>query len=140
MVLGPKRFTDLRTGLPGISPNVLTQRLTELEQDGVVRRRKLPPPASAWVYELTEWGAELGPIIIDLGRWGARSQHVGPDGELSVDSLMISFRTMFDATSSHGVNRRYELRFGEDRFRVEVAVGRLTIERGEAPHPDAVVE
>jgi DNA-binding HxlR family transcriptional regulator len=140
LVLGPKRFTDLRTGLPGISPNVLTQRLNELEHDQVIRRRKLPPPASAWVYELTEWGAELGPVIMDLGRWGARSPYMSPDAELSVDSLIISFRTMFDAASAHGLNGQYELRFGENRFRAEVAAGTLTITRGEAEHPDAVIE
>ena len=72
LLLGPKRFTDLRTGLPGISPNVLSQRLEELERVAVVRRRKLAPPAGAWVYELTDWGKELGPIIIEPGRWGAR--------------------------------------------------------------------
>jgi DNA-binding HxlR family transcriptional regulator len=140
MVLGPKRFTDLRTGLPGISPNVLTQRLTELEQDGIVRRRKLPPPASSWVYELTEWGAELGPVIMDLGRWGARSPYLSPDAELSVDSLMISFRTMFDPPSAHGVTARYELRFGDDRFRAEVSAGQLALVRGEAANPDAIIE
>src|ERR1700744_6010614 len=73
LVHGPKRFTDLRAGLPAISPNVLTQRLDELELAAVVRRRQFPPPAAAWVYELTEWGYELGPILIELGRWGARS-------------------------------------------------------------------
>src|SRR5690349_23072333 len=73
LVLGPKRFTDLRAGLPGISPNVLTQRLEELEAAAIVQRRKLPPPASAWVYELTDWGLELESVIMALGRWGARS-------------------------------------------------------------------
>ena len=63
LVLGPRRFTDLRAGLPGISPNVLTQRLEELEQGSVVRRRKLPPPAASWVYELTEWGAQLEGVL-----------------------------------------------------------------------------
>src|SRR5437870_6143387 len=73
LVLGPKRFTDLRAGLPGISPNVLAQRLEELEQVAIVRRRKMAPPAAAWVYELTEWGLELERVIMALGRWGARS-------------------------------------------------------------------
>src|SRR5918997_5673996 len=73
LLLGPKRFTDLRAGLPSASPNVLAQRLRELEEAGVVRRRKLPPPAASRVYELTDWGMELEPVIIGLGRWGARS-------------------------------------------------------------------
>src|SRR5688572_21078405 len=72
LLLGPKRFTDLRTGLPGISPNVLASRLGELERTAVVRRRRLMPPAGSWVYELTPWGRELEPIILGLGHWGAR--------------------------------------------------------------------
>src|SRR5437867_13400571 len=71
LVLGPKRFTDLRAGLPRISPNVLTQRLEELERTAIVRRRKLAPPAAAWVYELTEWGTQLEPVIAALGRWAS---------------------------------------------------------------------
>ena len=73
LLLGPKRFTDLRDGLPGIGPNVLTQRLKELEEIGVLRRRVLPPPAASTVYELTEWGQELEEVLVRLGRWGARS-------------------------------------------------------------------
>src|SRR3954453_5510820 len=73
LLLGPKRFTDLRDGLPGIGPNVLSQRLKELEEIGVLRREQLPPPAASTVYELTEWGHELEEILVRLGRWGARS-------------------------------------------------------------------
>src|ERR687891_1843306 len=72
LLLGPKRFTDLRTGIPDISPNVLGQRLRELEESGIVRRRKLPPPAAARVYELTEWGQELEPAVVALRRGGTR--------------------------------------------------------------------
>ena len=73
LLLGPKRFTDLRDGLPNASPNVLSQRLRELEQAEIVRRRKLPPPAATWVYELTDWGRELKPVAIALGTWALRS-------------------------------------------------------------------
>jgi DNA-binding HxlR family transcriptional regulator len=97
LLLGPKRFTDLRAGIPKASPNVLAQRLRELERAGVVRRRKLPPPAASRVYELTEWGLELEPAVISLGRWGARSPSKPRDAALGVDSLILSFRTMFDA-------------------------------------------
>jgi DNA-binding HxlR family transcriptional regulator len=75
LLLGPKRFTDLRAGLPAVSSNVLSQRLRELEQAGVVRRRRLPPPAGSRVYELTDWGMELEPVIIRLGRWGPATPH-----------------------------------------------------------------
>ena len=140
LLLGPKRFTDLRLGLPHASPNVLAQRLRDLEAAGVVRRGKLPPPAASKIYELTEWGRDLEPVIIALGRWGVRSPTKPPDAELGVDSLILSFRTMFDPDRAEGLDASYELRLGEDRFRAEVAEGRLEIERGNAEHPDATVE
>jgi DNA-binding HxlR family transcriptional regulator len=140
LLLGPKRFADLRVGLPGASPDVLSRRLRELEGAGVVRRRRLPPPAASRVYELTEWGMDLGPVIVRLGRWGARSPQKPRDAGMSVDSLVLSFRTMFDPGTADGFDARYELRFGEDRFRAEVADGRFEIERGEAERPDATIE
>ena len=140
LLLGPKRFTDLRAGLPGTSPNVLAQRLRELEGAGIVRRRKLPPPAASRIYELTEWGKDLEPVIISLGRWGVRSPSKPHDAELSVDSLVLSFRTMFDAQQAEGLEASYELRLGEESFRAEVADGRFEIERGAADRPDAIVE
>src|SRR5215210_4044194 len=102
LLLGPKRFTDLRAGLPGVSPNVLAQRLRELESAGVVHRRKLPPPAASRVYELTEWGEKLEPIIVRLGRWGAQSPSRPCEATLGVDSLVLSFRTMFDPRAADG--------------------------------------
>ena len=140
LLLGPKRFTDLRAGLPHASPNVLAQRLRELERAGVVRRRKLPPPAASRVYELTEWGEELEPVIIRLGRWGARSSSKPRDAALSTDSLVLSFRTMFDPGAADGLSASYELRIGEDRFRAVVGDGRFEIVRGGAERPDATVE
>ena len=140
LLLGPKRFTDLRAGLPHASPNVLSQRLRELEGAGIVRRRKLPPPAASRVYELTDWGLELEPVIVRLGRWGARSPSKPRDAALGVDSLILSFRTMFDPRAADGLAASYELRLGEDRFRAEVADGRFEIVRGVADRPDAIIE
>ncbi len=140
LLLGPKRFTDLRAGLPHASPNVLSQRLRDLEAAGVVRRRKLPPPAASRVYELTDWGLELEPVIIRLGRWGARSPSLPRDAELGVDSLILSLRTMFDPRAAEGIEAVYELRLGEDRFRAEVADGRFEILRGSAERPGATIE
>jgi DNA-binding HxlR family transcriptional regulator/putative sterol carrier protein len=139
LVLGPKRFTDLRAGLPGISPNVLTQRLEELERASVVHRRKLSPPAGAWVYELTDWGLELEPAIMALGRWAARSPHFPQGASIGVDALMLSFRTMFDSKAAAGLEASIELRLGEDRFHAEVARGRLELARGSADQPDAIL-
>ena len=140
LLLGPKRFTDLRSGMPGISPNVLSQRLDELEEIGIVERRKLAPPAGAWVYELTDWGKELEAVIIELGRWGARSPALPRDSGLSVDSLILSFRTMFDPRAAKGLTARYELRFGDDSFHAAVANQQIALARGSAREPDATIE
>jgi DNA-binding HxlR family transcriptional regulator len=139
LLLGPKRFTDLRAGLPEISPNVLSQRLTELEQASIVRRVRLLPPAGTWVYELTDWGLELEPVICALGRWGARSPTMPRHAPLSIDSLVLSFRTMFDPIAARGVDVTLELHLAEHRFRATVADGTLTLVRGQARDPDAVV-
>jgi DNA-binding HxlR family transcriptional regulator len=140
LLLGPKRFTDLRSGLPGLSPDVLSQRLRELEQAGLLRRRKLAPPAGSRVYELTERGLALEPILVELGRWG--SQTPVPEGEaaFSADSFVIALRSLFDPGAAAGVDVTVELRLGEDGFRSRVADGRLEIARGSAERPDAVVE
>src|SRR5215204_3124951 len=90
LLLGPKRFTDLRAGLPHVSPDVLSQRLRELEESGIVRRAKLPPPASTRVYELTERGRALEPIVLELGRWGSAAPFPDADADLGVDSAVIA--------------------------------------------------
>ena len=141
LVLGPKRFTDLRTGLPHASPNVLAQRLRELEGAGVVRRRRLPPPAASQIYELTEWGTELEPVLVALGRWGARAPDP-PEGDgMSLDAHILSLRTLFDPSLAEGLNATLELRLGEQqRFRAVLAGGRLEVVPGEAAAPDAAIE
>jgi hypothetical protein len=126
--------------LPNASPNVLAQRLRDLEAAGVVRRGKLPPPAASKIYELTGWGQDLEPVIIALGRWGVRSPSKPPDDELGIDSLILSFRTMFDPEQAKGLNASYEFHLGEDRFRAEIAEGRLEIERGSAKQPGTTIE
>src|SRR4051812_10552564 len=95
LLLGPKRFTDLRDGLPGIGPNVLSQRLKELEDAGVLRRRVLPPPAGSTVYELTEWGSELEDIVVRLGRWGARSPAMPREAETHPEWLGVRMRAVY---------------------------------------------
>jgi DNA-binding HxlR family transcriptional regulator len=140
LLLGPKRYTDLRRGLPNASPNVLSQRLGELESAGVIRRRKLPPPASARVYELTEWGLELEEIVMSLGRWGARSPSPAPEAPIGADSTVLALRARFDADAARGLRADYELRLGEDRFRVAVADDEIEIERGDADRPDATID
>ncbi|OZI65389.1 winged helix-turn-helix transcriptional regulator [Bordetella genomosp. 1] len=135
LLLGPKRFTDLRIGLPAISPNVLTQRLTELEAGAVLRRRKLPPPAGAWVYELTEWGQQLEPIVLGLGAWGARSPQLPQALPLSDDALALSWRAMADPNALGGPPLRLQIEMAQGRYAVEVRDGRFAIARG--THADA---
>src|SRR5919106_6337398 len=100
LLLGPKRFTDLRAGLPHVSPDVLAQRLRELERDGVVRRRKLAPPAASRVYELTDRGRELEPVLLALGEWGSAAPVPPGSPRLGVDSTIIALRTLFDARAA----------------------------------------
>ena len=136
LMLGPKRFSDIRAGLPGISANVLTQRLEGLEAAGVLTKRRLPPPVSAQVYELTPWGYEAEPIFQVLGRWAARSPPPDPTLPLSSASLMLSFRTMFDPARAKGEEATVGLRLGDESYTVRVAGGEVTAERGEAADPD----
>lgn len=138
LMLGPRRFTDLRAGLPAISPNVLTQRLEEMEAASIVRRRRLPPPGAARVWELTEWGLELEPILRDIGRWAARSPALTP-GPMSVNSVILSFRTMFDPARAGDFRAEIELRFADWVFAVRVADGAISIEPGPAAAPRAIV-
>ena len=139
LMLGPKRFSDLRRDLPGISANVLTQRLEGLEKIGVLRRRRLPPPAAAQVYELTEWGYEAEPIIQTMGRWATRSPAHDPSLPVSGTSLMLSFRTMQDPGRIAGWSGRIGFRIGEETFVATVSDGRVHTERGDVAGTQAVL-
>jgi len=137
LLLGPKRFTDLRAGLPNIGPDVLSQRLRELEERGVVRRDKLPPPAASQVYELTDWGRELEPIVLGLGRWGSQAPVPSADAPLGPDAAMLALKTMFEPAD--GFRAHLEVRFGENRYDVRVDGAELQIVRGSAERPDATI-
>lgn len=139
LVLGPKRFTDLRAGIPRASPDVLTQRLRELQDVGVVRRRKLSPPAGSWVYELTDWGQDLEPIIVQLGRWASRSPNMRYDLPLSVDSLVLSLKALFDPRRAAGLTATMALVLDEDRFQVHVEDAAISVSRGGTERPDVTV-
>lgn len=137
LLFGPKRFTDLHNGLPTASQNVLSQRLRELEETGIVRRRRLGPPAATWVYELTEWGRDLEPVLFQMARWGSRGP-LASGNELSADALMFALKTTF--TPELAEDGTYEIRLGDDRFRAEITDGRLDLTRGTAERPDAVLD
>ena len=139
LILGPKRFTDLRAGLPNIGPDVLSQRLRELEAAGLLRRRTLAPPAASRVYELTDRGRELEPVLLALGEWGSAAPVPPGSPRLGVDSTIIALRTLFDAGAAGDLAATYELRLGDQTFRATVAGGELELERGEAPEADATI-
>lgn len=138
LMLGGRRFSELRADLPGISANVLTQRLGEMEQRGLVARKRLPPPASVQVYEATPWGLEAEPIVQSLGRWAARSPDHDPTLPLSGVSLMLSFGTMFDADRSKKVEGRIGFRLGPDSYLARIKKGRFKVARGEAGAGDVL--
>jgi DNA-binding HxlR family transcriptional regulator len=138
LMLGAKRFSDLRADLPGISANVLTQRLEGLEAAGVLVRRKLPPPASTQVYELTPWGYEAEPIFQVLGRWAARSPAHDPTLPLSANSLMLSFRTMVDPARIAGVRASIGFRLGREDFLVRIEEREVTAERRDPSGADTI--
>jgi DNA-binding HxlR family transcriptional regulator/putative sterol carrier protein len=139
LLLGPKRFTDLLAGLPKVSPDVLSQRLRELEDAGLLQRRRLPPPAASQVYELTERGQEIAPVLDALGTWGSRLPLPGPDATMSFDAHILSFRTLFRPDLADGFSTRVELRLGERSFRATVADGKLQLVEGTIEAPDAVI-
>jgi DNA-binding HxlR family transcriptional regulator len=141
LLLGPKRFTDVRAGLPHVSPDVLAQRLRGLEHAGIVLRRRLPPPYASQVYELTASGRALEPVLIELGRWGgANASPPDDDMCMSLDACVVSLRTLFDPARAGDFTARVQLRLGEERFRVMVADGRVEAERGELPDAEATIE
>jgi DNA-binding HxlR family transcriptional regulator len=139
LLLGPKRFTDLRAGIVHASPNVLAQRLRELERAGIVRRRRLAPPAGSRVYELTEWGYELEPVLSHLGRWGSRSPSLPHDAPMSFDSKVLALTAFFDPRAAGDLATRVQLRLGDHDVRVTVSDGRIEMRRGAFDQPDATV-
>lgn len=139
LLYGPRRFGEIRSGLPGISANVLTQRLDGLEAAGIVVRKLLPSPANAQVYELTPWGYESEPIFQTLGRWAARSPSHDPSLPLSAASLMSSFRTMLDPKRTKALEATVGIRFPADAFVARVHDGKLTIRRAASADADVTL-
>ncbi|MEN5170450.1 helix-turn-helix domain-containing protein [Brevundimonas pondensis] len=139
LMMGPRRFSDLRKDLCGLSANVLTQRLEGLEASGIVHKRKLPPPASVQVYELTDWGYEIKPVFMVLGRWAARSPQHDPTLPISAVSIMQSFETMFDPSKAAGAVMRLGFALDEDHMVVTVEDGEIATRRGEVEDGDVIV-
>jgi DNA-binding HxlR family transcriptional regulator len=138
---GPRRYTDLTHGLPGIGTNILAARLRDLEESGVVQKRTLPPPAASTVYELTEYGAGLKEALYALARWGARTiGPPGPDDELYPEWGVNALPALFDAEAARGLTETYVLVVDGDAFSAHVVNGSLEATIGAAEEADVVVE
>jgi DNA-binding HxlR family transcriptional regulator len=139
LLLGPQRYGDLLAGLPGLSTDLLAERLRALESADVIRRRRLRAPAGSTVYELTAVGEDLWDILSPLARWGARllGPAVGTDERLDHRWALLAM-----AAGYHGPPDRtdsYQLIIDDEAFAFEVEDGRARVRRGEAPHPTVVV-
>jgi len=131
LMLDGRRFSDLRASLPGISAKVLSERLAGLERAGVLAKRKLPPPAAAQVYELTEWGYLAEPAIQELGRWAARSPEHNPQLPLSPVSFMLSLRTMIDREAAKSLALTVGVTVGGESFVADLKGGEMPVRRAE---------
>lgn len=141
LLLGPKRFTDIRESLPGLSADILSQRLRELEQGGIVERATLPPPAPAKVYELTPKGRALEATLIALGRWGgANAEPPGEDMCMSIEAHVVSLRTLFEPDLARDLRATFALHLSGQHFHALVREGEIVVGRGDPPSPDVVIE
>lgn len=141
LLKGPKRYSDLIAGLPGLGTNILAARLKELEEGGVVRKSKLPPPANVTVYELTEYGTDLEAVIQALGRWGFRSLGPPPaDCPMPEGWLVQGSRTMFDPDRAPDLVESYEIRCGDEIATIRVDKGTIESDPGGCDDVDAVIE
>ena len=141
LLIGPKRFGEIQHGLPGIPTNILTSRLNELEDSGLVQRRVLARPAKGVAYELTEEGMALDDAVLALGRWGA--QHLGeprPDETVTEDSIASALRTTFRPEAAGKAKLTYLLRVGDIEVYARIRDGAIAVGRGPVPKPDLVIE
>jgi DNA-binding HxlR family transcriptional regulator/putative sterol carrier protein len=141
LLIGPRRFTDLRHGLPRIPTNVLSERLKELEHAGIVRRRVLPRPAASVVYELTEYGSQLDDALMRLGVWGAQSLGQPRPGEImTADSMVMALRSTFVPAAAHGLQVSFELHLGEIIIHARIDGPSITVAEGPLAGADLIIE
>ena len=131
LMYGPRRFGEIKANLPGISANILTQRLDSMEAAGILIRRKLSSPANVQVYDLTPWGLEAEPIIQVMGRWAARSKRHDPLAFMSTASAMQSLLTLVDRVRLGEMESTIAFRFPDDAFVMRLGNGEMSVARGE---------
>jgi DNA-binding HxlR family transcriptional regulator/putative sterol carrier protein len=140
LLLGPKRYTDLLEGLPGIGPNVLAERLRHLQEAGIAKRVVLPPPAASNVYQLTEVGEALRPVVHELTRWGLNLMGAPKaDDSFRLTWVMRGMEAMFRPEAARGVRETYEFRIDGEVFHVRIDDGTIEVRAGEAADPACVV-
>ena len=139
LLTGPRRFTDLLEGLPGISSNLLSERLKGLMQQGLLRRRVLPPPAGSSVYELTPVGLALKSALLELGKWGSQFLPASLEGVAlpSLGAMALAIQAFFHPEQAQGVDETYELHLGDEVLQVQVKEGELQVQQGQALKADA---
>lgn len=140
LLLGPQRFSDLESSLSGIGPNTLAARLRQMESDGLIEKRRLPPPAPATVYALTEQGAALEPTIIELGRWGRQRlpARIGHEA-FRPGWLLLALKVSFDPAHAADVDAVYELTVSDEPFTVRIHHGSIDVSRGSASDADVAI-
>jgi DNA-binding HxlR family transcriptional regulator/putative sterol carrier protein len=136
LLLGPRRFTDLLEGLPGISRNLLTERLRTLERDGVISRDQLPPPAARQVYELTEDGQDLADAMVPLVAWGAKRLGAREPGEsFRPHWAALAMVTFADKDAAKGVSETYQYEVDGSAFYFVVDDGSVQLRYGRSGNP-----
>ncbi|HEY1011432.1 MAG TPA: winged helix-turn-helix transcriptional regulator, partial [Herpetosiphonaceae bacterium] len=137
LVAGPRRFKDLLDGLPGISTNLLAERLKHLEQQGLIGRRTLPAPAGSTVYELTALGAALEPTVLELGRWGSQFVPPTPEGAtvLRPGSYALTLKTFFRPDEARGLDESYALQIDDEALDVRISDGAVAVRQGDPANP-----
>ena len=140
LLVGPKRFSDLHDGLPGIPTNILTTRLKQLEAAQIVERRALPRPPGGVAYALTPRGRDLEESVLAIGRWGAQMLDAPRPNEIvTTDSIAMALRTTFRPESAQGVRARIELHVGEIVVHAIVDDARVVAGRGAVEEADLVI-
>src|SRR5262249_31649301 len=125
LLTGPRRFKDLMDGLPDISTNLLSERLKSLEQQGILCRRVLPPPAGSAVYQLTPVGQALEQAVLELGKWGSQFLRPTLEGVAlpSLGAATLAIKAFFHPEQANGVHETYELHLGDEILQVEIQEG-----------------
>ena len=140
LLTGPKRFKDLLEGLSGIGTTLLTARLKDLEGHGILRRTTLPPPAGSKVYELTDLGRSLEPVVMALSRWGLKLLDAPRREDVTRPSwAMVALRSSLELEAVHGRKETYEFRVDGELFHVQVEGDEAEVRQGPAADPDLTI-